>query len=140
VGTVIVVGETEICGANGLLVRISAVRELEVAEPGFGFVTVICTLPACEAVAVPVAVSCVAETKLVASGVPPKFTTAPLTNDEPERAIENEPSASCAGERVESRGMGFSTSALAEAVNELFDVTLAWIVTPAGVGTLGGAV
>lgn len=102
VGTVTVVGETEICGACGLLVRTSAVREPEVAEPGFGFVTVIVTSPAWEAVAVPVAVSFVAETKLVASGAPPKFTTAPFTNDEPERLIENEPAISCVGETEES--------------------------------------
>ena len=91
VGTLTEFGETEICGGSAVLERISALSELEIADPGFGFVTVTCTLPTSEAVAMPLAVSSVAETKFVASAVLPKFTTAPATNEPPETVIVNEP-------------------------------------------------
>src|SRR5215469_4647469 len=55
----------------------------EVAETGFGFVTVTGCVPTCAAVAVPVAINCVGETNVVVSGCVPKFTTDPFTNPVP---------------------------------------------------------
>jgi hypothetical protein len=122
-----------------LLDRIWAVSGLEVADPGFGFVTVICTFPTSDVVAVPLAVSSVTETKFVARAVVPKFTTAPLTNDAPERVTVNEPTFSCDGETDESCGTGLSRLVVAAATREPFEVTVALTVAAAGVGTLTGA-
>ena len=72
------------------------------AEPGFGFVTVTATLPACELAAVPAAVNFVAETNVVWSAVEPKFTVAPLTKPLPNAVMVNEPIPSCDGEIEES--------------------------------------
>ena len=56
----------------------------EVAETGFGFVTVTGTaVPTCAAVAVPVAVNSVGETKVVVSACVPRLTTEPFMNPEP---------------------------------------------------------
>jgi len=139
-GTLSAVGETERCGACALSLRTSAVIGPEVAEPGFGFVTVICTFPAWEVVAVPMAVSVVAETKFVVRAELPKLIVAPFTNDEPETVIENEPALSWGGEMEESCGTGLSKLAVTAAVREVFDVTVALIVTAEGAGTLEGAV
>jgi hypothetical protein len=52
---------------------------------------------------------------------------------------ENEPVLSCVGDAEESCGTGLSKFALALAVSELLDVTVAVTVTAAGAGTLDGA-
>src|SRR5712691_1440971 len=62
--------EVPTCSANAF----------EVSEPGSGLITVTCTVPACALVAVPVAVTSVAETKVVGRNVPPNETTAPGAN------------------------------------------------------------
>src|SRR6267143_2942794 len=51
--------------------------ELELALPGFGFMTVIANVPADEAV--PVAVNCADDRNVVFSGEPANITCAPLT-------------------------------------------------------------
>src|SRR6266403_315403 len=51
----------------------------EVGDPGPRLVTLIGTVPTWETVAVPVAVSWLVDTKLVARATPPKFTKAPDT-------------------------------------------------------------
>ena len=117
-----------------------AVSGLELADPGFGFVTEICTFPTSEVVAVPLAVSSVAETKFVVSREVPKFTTAPFANDAPERVSVNAPTVNFDGETEKSCGIGFSKFAVAVAAIKAFDATVALIVTPAGAGTLAGAV
>jgi len=91
-------------------------------------------------VAVPTAVSAVAETKFVGRAELPKLIVAPFTNDEPETVIENEPALSWEGETEESCGTGLSKLAVTTAVREVFDVTVALIVTADGAGTLEGAV
>lgn len=140
VGTVTVVGEAEICGACALLDKIWTLSGLEVADPGLGFVTVICMFPTSEVVAVPLAVTSAEETTFVASGVAPKYTTAPCTNDAPETVTENEPALSCDGETEESCGTGLSKFVVSEAFTEALDVTVALMVTAAGAGTLSGAI
>ena len=55
--------------------RTFAVIALDVADPGFGLVTVIAMFPTCAAVAVPVAVNSVGEMNVVVSCCVPKFTT-----------------------------------------------------------------
>ena len=67
------------------------INDADVVEPGFGLVTVTATFPACPAVAVPVAVSSVAETNIVVSACPPKFIFAPLTNRLPVTVSMNGP-------------------------------------------------
>lgn len=64
-GTFMLTGLAEICGAVGDEVVTCAFRDAEVAEPGFGFVTETKTLPACELVAVPTAISFLEETNVV---------------------------------------------------------------------------
>ncbi len=56
---------------------------VELLTPGAGFTTVTVTLPACDALAVPEAVSSVAETNVVVSAVVPNITCAPLTKPLP---------------------------------------------------------
>jgi len=79
--------------------------ELLVLDPGFGLLTATPKVPA--EFAVPPAVSCVAETKVVARGVPEKRIFAPFTNPEPVIEIENEPVANEVGLTLESTGTGF---------------------------------
>jgi hypothetical protein len=109
-------------------------------DPGFGFVTEICTLPSPGDANVPLAVTSEEETNFVARTVEPKFTTAPFTKDAPERVSVNSPTFNFDGETEESCGMGFSKFAVVETVREAFDAAVAWIVTAAAVGTLAGAV
>src|SRR5664279_2023445 len=81
--------------------------EPEVAEPGFGFVTVTEILPTWLASAVPAAVNCVDETKVVVSGVDPKLTTAPFTKPVPVRVSVNAPVDTEVGPTLVRTGTGF---------------------------------
>src|SRR5580704_4363625 len=117
----------------------TTVTAFETAEPGFGFVTVTGTLPACAAVAVPLAVNCVGDTNVVASAVPPKFTTAPLTKFVPITSKVNAPMVSAGGVTETMVGTGFCnvTAAVPELVVSaiLVAVTLIALLT----GNVAGA-
>src|SRR5271154_4770854 len=117
----------------------TTVTAFETAEPGFGFVTVTGTLPACAAVAVPLAVNSVDDTKVVASAVPPKFTTAPLTNFVPITSNVNAPMVSAGGVTETIVGTGFCN--VTAAVPELVVSARLVAVTFSAVfrGSVGGA-
>src|SRR6267143_6787724 len=66
-----------------VLATTCAVRLPEETAPGSGFFTEIEMLPTCALVAVPVAVSCVEETRVAVSAVLPKLTVAPLAKCTP---------------------------------------------------------
>src|SRR3989442_5410291 len=86
----------------------------EVADPGFGLVTVTHTLVlAWAGVAVPVAVNCIADTNIVCSAVPPKFTCAPETNFVPLTLRVKGPTGNGFGETELITGMGFSRVTMA---------------------------
>src|SRR5690348_13471181 len=88
---------SEVIGTYALLPRIAVEPEptpvalttetpsgLDVEAPGGGLLTLTATEEfACEDVAVPEAVTCVEETKLVPNCTPPKLTTAPGTKFDP---------------------------------------------------------
>ena len=101
----------------------STVLAPETAEPGFGFVTVTEILPTWLASAVPVAVNCVEETNVVASGVVPKLTTAPFTKPVPVRVRVNGPVVTEEGVTVVSTGTGFN-SVIAEFPDCVLSMTL----------------
>jgi hypothetical protein len=88
----------------------------------------------------PVAVSCVDDTKEVASGAPARRTSAPLTNPLPFSVIAKAPAGTDAGAILRSTGNGFCsvTGLLAVAV-ESAELT-ARTVTTLEVGTVEGAV
>jgi hypothetical protein len=77
----------------------------DVALPGFGFLTATAKVPA--DVSLPVAVSCVEETKLVASGAPARRTCAPLTNPAPFTVIAKAPAGTDVGAMPATTGTGF---------------------------------
>jgi hypothetical protein len=112
--------------------------EAEVALPGLGFITATENVPA-EA-SVPAAVSCVGDTKDVASGEPARSTCAPLTNPVPFIVIANAPAGTDAGAMPESAGTGFcSVMALLPVAAESAELT-ARTVTVFEPGTALGAV
>src|SRR5271156_2684591 len=118
----------------------TTVTAFETAEPGLGFVTVTGTLPACAAVAVPLAASCVDDTNVVARAVPPKFTTAPLTKFVPITSNVNAPRVSAGGVTETMVGTGFCnvTAAVPELVLSaiLVAVTLTAVFRGSVVGAL----
>src|SRR6266849_4434764 len=67
----------------------------EVALPGLGFMTATAKFP--EDDSLPVAVSCVDDIKVVASGAPARSTSTPLTNPAPLTVIANDPAGTDAG-------------------------------------------
>ena len=73
--TVAVAGET--CRLMGEAVVTCALCEPEAIAPGSGFLTVMEALPTWLVVAVPVAVNCVEETRVVLSATPLKSMAAP---------------------------------------------------------------
>lgn len=114
------------------------VSELEVALPGFGFITLTAKLPA--EVALPVAVSCVEEIKVVESAEPESITCAPVTKLLPVTAIEKLPVEIEAGTMPLRTGIGFSsvTLLLPEALESA--ALTARTVTVLGFGNAAGAV
>ena len=88
----------------------------------------------------PVTVSCVDETKVVASGAPARRTCAPLTNPLPFTATANAPAGTDCGATLVRTGIGFqSVTALLPTAAELAELT-ARIVTELFVGRVPGAV
>jgi hypothetical protein len=67
-----------------------------------GFITATANVPADDSL--PVAVSCVEDTKVVASGAPARSASAPLTNPLPFTVIANEPAGTDVGAMPVSAG------------------------------------
>jgi hypothetical protein len=111
---------------------------LELLLPGSGFTTVILNSPAEDAE--PVAVSCVAETKVVVSGVVPSSTCAPDTKLLPVMVSEKLPVPTLAGFVPLRTGVGLSSVTALEAVAELVATLLAVTVSALGLGIDAGAV
>jgi hypothetical protein len=111
---------------------------LELLLPGSGFTTVILNSPAEDSD--PVAVSCVAETNVVVSGIVPSSTWAPETKLLPVRASEKLPVPTLAGFVPLSEGVGFKTVTALEEIAELEATLVAVIVRAFGFGSDDGAV
>jgi hypothetical protein len=111
---------------------------LEVLLPGAGFDTVTAKLP--PDATLPVAVSCVAETKVVVSAVPPRRTWALDTNLLPVTVREKLPVPMLAGLMPISAGVGFMSVTALEPLAELDAELVALIVTVLGLGRDAGAV
>jgi hypothetical protein len=111
--------------------------EAEVALPGLGLVTDTEKVPA-EA-SFPVAVSCVEDTRVVASGAPARRTCAPLTNPPPFTVIANAPAGTDAGATPVRTGRGFCKVTAALPVAEASAELTARTVTVLELGTALGA-
>jgi hypothetical protein len=79
----------------------------EALPPGFGFVTLTANIPA-EA-SDPVAVSFVAEIKVVVNAAPPNITCAPFTNWLPFTVSVKAPVENVAGAALETLGVSFQS-------------------------------
>jgi hypothetical protein len=112
-------------------------RLLELLLPGSGFTTLILNSPAEDSD--PVAVSCVAETNVVVSGIVPSSTWAPGTKLLPVRASEKLPVPMLAGFVPVREGVGFKTVTALEEFVELEAMLVAVIVRVFGVGSDDGA-
>ena len=112
--------------------------EEEVELPGSGFSTAMGKVPAVEAL--PVAVSCVGETKVVESVVPLRRTCAPETNWLPVTVREKLPRLVVAGEMPESVGVGLRRVTALEEDLEASAELVAVMVTVFGEGRVAGAV
>jgi hypothetical protein len=111
---------------------------LEVALPGLGLVTVTANVPA--DAALPLAVSCVEDMKMVVSGVPARTTCAPLTKPLPFTVIVNAPEETEAGVMLLSTGAGFSSVTVLLPEAEALAALTACTVTAPEFGMLAGAV
>jgi hypothetical protein len=112
----------------------------ELVPPGLGFVTVTDTDPTCALVAVPLAVSCVLDTKVVDKIAPPKETVAPFTKSLPLIVSVNVPTFTEEGVTSEICGIGFNKVTPLLAVSDDLDVSAASIVIVFGEGKDAGAV
>jgi hypothetical protein len=110
----------------------------DVLLPGFGLLTVTPKVPAVDAV--PVAVSCVEDTKVVVADAPPKSTCAPFTKFVPVTLSVYAPAAKVAGLTLPMVGVGFHkvTALAALAVESAAETAV--MVTVLGFGKLAGAV
>lgn len=106
--------------------------------PGFGLVTLIANVPG--EFAVPVALSCVAETKVVWMGAAPNRTCAPFTNLLPETVMEKLPVPTLEGLMPVSTGMGFRIVTLLEPLADVSAALVARTAIVLGLGRAGGAV
>jgi hypothetical protein len=97
-------------------------------------------LPISLLVAVPVAVTCVAETRVVFSAVAPNITVAPLAKWAPLITKENAPTAITFGVTDETCGTGLSRVTASLALMAGFAVSAALTVTLFGVSGNSGAV
>lgn len=88
----------------------------------------------------PLAVSCVAETKLVVSAVLPSITCAPEIKFVPLSVIEKLPVPVLAGFVPTSVGVGFKIVTALDALAELVAALVAVIVRASGFGSVAGAV
>src|SRR5262245_22183805 len=109
-----------------------AVMVPELTVPGSGFFTLTEMLPTWPLVAVPVAVNCVEETRVVARAVEPKFTTAFGAKCDPLIVNLKEPTGIEVGLMEEICGVGFWR------VMELFAVLVASFVSVAVIVTVFG--
>jgi hypothetical protein len=112
--------------------------DADVALPGLGFMTATEKAPADDSL--PVAVSCVADTKVVASGAPARSTSAPLTNPLPFTVIATAPAGTDVGAMLVSTGTGFCNVTALLAVAVASAALTAATVTVPDVGTVLGAV
>jgi hypothetical protein len=112
--------------------------EADVALPGLGFMTATANVPA--DAALPVALSCVDETKAVARGEPARSTCAPLTNPLPVTVIAKAPAGTDAGAMLVSIGTGFCNVTALLPVAEASAELTARTVTVFELGTVVGAV
>ena len=112
--------------------------EPDALPPGFGLLTLTPKVPA--DASEPVAVSCVAETKVVPSAEPPKETCAPFTKWLPLTVSVNEPAVKVEGLTPLMAGVGFHNVTVLDALTleSCTDVTLT--VTLFGLGSVPGAV
>jgi hypothetical protein len=112
--------------------------DADVALPGLGFMTATAKVPADDSL--PVAVSCVADTKVVASGAPARSTSAPLTNPLPFTVIAMAPAGTDVGAMLVSTGTGFcNVTALLPAAVASAELTAVTVTLPEP-GTVFGAV
>jgi hypothetical protein len=112
--------------------------DADVALPGLGFITATENVP--EDASLPVAVSCVDDTNVVASGAPARSASAPLTNPLPYTVIANAPAGTDVGAMLLSTGAGFcNVTALLPAALASAELT-ARTVTVLVLGTVVGAV
>ena len=101
------------CTLMPVLATTCAVRLPEEIAPGSGFFTVIEMLPTCPLVAVPVAVSCVEETRVVVNVALPKVMAAPVAKCAPLTVKLNVPTGMDIGATVVICGTGlFNAMAL----------------------------
>jgi len=111
---------------------------LDVLLPGAGLTTVTANVPAEDAA--PVAVSCVAETNVVWSGVVPRSTWAPFANLLPVTVSVKPPVPVLAGLMPVSTGVGFISVTLLGPLTEEFATLVARTVIVLGLGRVEGAV
>ena len=111
---------------------------MEELLPGSGLTTVRLKFPA-EA-AEPVAVSCVAETKVVLRAIAPRNTCDPVRKFVPVIVCENLPMPMLAGLAPTSVGVGFISVTALEALAEVAAALVAVMVTVFGAGSGKGAV
>ena len=107
------------------------------AVPGLGFVTATENVPA--ELSLPVAMICVEDTNVVASGAPARSTCAPLTNPPPFRVIAKTPAGTDVGAMVVSTGTGFCKVTALLSVAEASAKLTARTVTVLKVGNVLGA-
>jgi hypothetical protein len=112
--------------------------EADVALPGLGFITATANVPADDSL--PVALSCVDDTKVVASGEPARSTCAPLTNPLPFTVIANAPAGTDDGAMPASTGTGFCNVTVLLPDAEVSAELMAPTVTVLEAGTVFGAV
>jgi len=112
--------------------------DAEVALPGLGLVTETENVPL--EVSFPAAVSCVADTNVVASGAPARSTCAPLTNPLPFTVIANAPAGTDVGARPASTGTGFCNVRVLVPDTVASAELTARTVKLLGLGTMFGAV
>jgi hypothetical protein len=109
-----------------------------VALPGLGLTTATENVPA--DAALPVALSCVDETKLVVSAEPASVTCAPLTNPLPFNVIAKFPAGTDAGEMLAKTGAGFQSVTVLLPIAVASAELTAFTATVLELGTLLGAV
>src|SRR5580692_7157365 len=108
----------------------------EIISPGLGFCTVTGILPL--AVALPVAVNCVAEINVVVSAVFPNITAAPFTKLFPVTSMLNEPRPMVVGLMAATTGTGFSRVMVLVPERVGFAVMVPATVTVLGFGSVAG--
>src|ERR1700675_142203 len=97
-------------------------------------------MPFCAVVAVPVAVSCVADTNFVVSACPPNITVAPLTNLLPVIVMEKLPTGTEMGDTAVTVGTGFSSVTILLPERVLSEEETASMLSELGLGRTAGAV